>query len=100
MRKAISYWLIRVCDLGIEAFLSEHAVETINLLDHLPLGALANAFGIAHVMNRFTAGLEKDALKFAGKKTARPLPRGDRLRPGTAGRSEHDKPRQIFRLGA
>jgi len=66
-------------DLGVVVLLSEDAVHALDLLDDLTLGALANAFGIADVVNGIAFGLKLDALETARQDAAAPLPRGDRL---------------------
>jgi hypothetical protein len=53
-------------DFGIDPFFGQDAVEAADLLDDLPLGALADAFGIADVVHRIAFGLEKNSLKPAG----------------------------------
>src|SRR5688572_31847043 len=47
-----------------------------------------------------SSGLKLNPLKLAGQKSARPLPRRNRLLAGLARRREHDKARQIVRLRA
>ena len=48
-------------------------VEPFDFVDDLALSALADAFRISHVMNGVSLGLEENSLKFARKKTARPI---------------------------
>ena len=70
IRKAISYWLIRVWISGSSRLLGEHAVEPVDLLDHLPLRALADALGVADVVDGVALRLELDALELAGQEAA------------------------------
>ena len=42
----------------------------LNFLDDLALGALADTFRVAHIMNRVAGGLKLDAFKFGGQETA------------------------------
>ena len=72
----------------------------LHFLDDLALRALAHAFGIADVMHRVAFGLKLDALKLAGKETARPLARRDRLRTVLPDGREDNEPGQVVRLGA
>src|SRR5256885_738815 len=76
----------------------EYSVEAVVFLDGLPLRALTNAFRVADVMNGITLGLEKHALKAAGQKTVRPLPRRYRLLSRFSGRGQDDKAGQIIRI--
>ena len=87
-------------DFRIDPFRRKHPVQAIDLLHHLTLRALADAIGIADVMHRVALRLELDALKLARQQSARPLPRGDRLRAGLALRREDDEARQTVRLRA
>ena len=60
-------------DLGVDPVFGEHPVEPVDLLDHLALGTLADAFGVPDVMDGFAFGLELDSLESAGQATGRPL---------------------------
>ena len=93
---------MRVCDLGIELLLGEHAVQPLDLLDDLPLRALADAVGIADVVDRVALRLELDALEPARQKaaatTAAPRPAAARSCPAEVstmkpGRSSVSAPR-------
>ena len=88
MRKAISYWLMRVAISGIVDLLVEELVE-------LPATAsttsrcrsVGHARRAADVEHRVALGAELDALEPARQKAAVPLPGGDRLRLAERARS-------------
>ena len=87
-------------DLGIVRAGGEQSVHATHFFDDLTLRALADALGIADVVDGVTAGLKLDALETTWEHAARPLPRRNRLLAGLALRSEHDETRQILRLCA
>src|SRR5204862_2096797 len=84
----------------VHPLLSQDAVEAIDFFDDLPLRALAHAWRIADVMDRFALGLKEYPLKLARQEPARPLPRRNRLQTRLAARSQHNETRQIVRLRA
>ena len=77
---------MRVWISGSNLLLREHAVEPLDFVDDLALGALANALGVADVVHGVAFGLEQDSLEFAGQEAGRPLAGGDRLEPGSCRR--------------
>ena len=60
-------------DFRIDGLFGELAVEATDLVDDLALGALADALGVADVVDGFTLGLELNTLVFAGEYAAGPL---------------------------
>src|SRR5690606_34149923 len=87
-------------DLGIEALLLVKTVETGDLVNDLPLRALADAVGIADIVDGRTDALELHALETAGQEAGRPLARGNGLvDPGSAGH-QHEEARQVVGFGA
>jgi hypothetical protein len=68
-------------DLGIVLFLREESVEPLDLFDDLALGALADAVGVADVVDRVTLRLELNPLETTRQHAAAPLPRRDGLLP-------------------
>ena len=84
----------------VRAFPGQQAVEPLDFLDHLTLRALADAFGIAHVMDGVAFGLKKNAFKPARQETGGPLPGRNRLGAGFALRGQHDKAGQLVGLRA
>ena len=87
-------------DLGVDGLFSELAVEAADFVDDLALRALADAFGVADVMDGIALGLKLDALELARQYTAGPLARGDGLLTRTTGRGQHDISGKVLGLGA
>ncbi len=99
MRKAISYWLMRVAISGsaavsLRSWLSSATASTTSRC--LPA---RHAVGIADVQHRVALAAELDPLEPAGQKAGVPLPRGDRLLLAEIARRHHDdEARQARRL--
>ena len=101
MRKAISYWLMRVAISGSSTASLSQPVERSDGVDHVALAVGVDAGRVAEVEDRVALGAELDALEAAGQKAAVPLPRGDRLRLAEpAGRGQHDEAGQVVALAA
>ena len=81
IRNASSYWAIRVWISGSSRSSASMAVEPVDLLDDLPLGALADARRVADVVDGVALRLELDALELAGQE-ARPTTAGPRPAAG------------------
>ena len=89
---AISYWRC-AWDLRVDASSASMPLSRLISSIDLPLRALADALGVADVMDGVALRLELDALELAGQKPARPLPRRDRLvRPSCPARSARRSP--------
>ncbi len=75
------FWVVL---LGVEL-----PVQIVHLVDHLALGRLTDAVGVADVVHGIAFGLELDALEFAGEEAGTPLAGRDRLGTGTL-REQYD----------
>lgn len=83
-------------DLGVVLLLGEQAVEALDFIHDLTLGALTDSFGAADVVDGVTFRLKLDALKSAGQHAATPLAGGDGLRAVFARGGEHDEAGQVL----
>ena len=87
-------------DFGVVLLFGEEAVEALDFFDDLALGALADALGIADVVDGVAFGLELDALEAAGEDAAAPLAGGDGLGAVFAGGGEDDEAGEVLGFGA
>ena len=72
-------------DFRIGGHLLALAVQFRDDVDHFSLVSVGYSRGVTHVEHGIASRIEVNALKLTGKKTAVPLPRGDRLALTTAG---------------
>ena len=92
MRKAISYWLMRVTVSGSPIVVGEVLVERGEIVEHRAAVARGDAGGIVEIEHGIRAGAELHALVLEGRK---PLPhRREKIGwsgvfPGALGNEDH-----------